>query len=108
MVVAEYPNADATGCETLVAPTVVISEVIEPYLYGLYIKGEPYIFVTPNAPNITKTTIHESVHYILDNLGLETDRCKHEAVARKISSRLTNTEVDATWAKRYRCPEDGT
>ena len=82
-----YENPDV--CKDIDAPIVVRSRVLEldfwRVLNGMYIPGEPYVFVHPRAT--MRTVEHEMVHYVLTNAGLvaATNLCEHERVARFIA-----------------------
>lgn len=94
-------------CSDIPEPIVVYSEILDYVgfggVYGAYIHGEPYVLVSPNSPNIVKTVIHEIVHYVSVKSGIYKSRCSNEGLARVVSSKLTNTEVDETWPERYGC-----
>jgi len=91
----DYKDID---CSTLADPLPVYTTMLELLgLNGLYMKGEPYIFINPLNPEFERSRRHETVHYILDRLGLEYDRCTHEDMARKHSGDKQG------WRTRYGC-----
>lgn len=97
-----FPEA---SCEGLDAPIVITSRLIDELswgsLNGAYMPGEPYIFVNPVGTNPAKTRVHETTHYVLDRLGLVTDRCEHEGIARFVAGQDTEE-----WKIRYGCEDD--
>jgi hypothetical protein len=99
----QVENIYGEGCGSLLPPIIVYSRVIEldmwRVLNGVYIPGEPYIFIHPTAPEAT--VVHEMTHYVLDSLGLEQDRCRHEEIARFVAG-----QTDPTWRARYGCTNE--
>lgn len=83
------------SCEELTPPTVVVSEVITllPGTRGLYVPGEPQIFIHPRLADPDKTIIHEMVHYIMYKNDNDVDRCYSEEVARFVSGGRWDDEV---------------
>ena len=105
-------------CIDLDAPTVVIGRV--PLIleaYGLYIKGEPYVYVLPQSemdtmsakhrvkrwPSVGEVTFHETIHYILDYQYESTNRCDSEGIARDLTADEYGFVEDGRWRARYDC-----
>ncbi len=87
-------------------PIIVMTRLVDWVaggVIGAHIGSEPYVFVRPEGPHVWKTTLHEVVHYVAWQEGLASSQCESEEMARVVASRLTNTEVDSTWAERYGC-----
>lgn len=94
------------GCMDVPAPIVVVTKLLSPLYWGVYVRGEPYIFVSPNlvgTAQFKRTEVHETVHYLADKLGLERDRCKSEELARRITAKIFNREYKDNWRAKYRC-----
>lgn len=88
----------------ILPPIVVISEVVDPFnVHGLYIHGEPYIFIN-SATDLPYDTIiiHETVHYVIVEAGLVFTYCGSERAARKITLALTG-EKPGDWEVNYGC-----
>lgn len=87
-----YPS---TTCEDLDPPIIIRSEIIDDasgrwsHWYGVYYRGEPYIFVNPDNDDEQNaiTILHEMVHYVVYNNELPPmdDTCLGEEIARQIS-----------------------
>lgn len=93
-----YPEAD---CRTIEPPLLILTTLVEELgAWGVYMRGEPFIFVTPDNPYLIATIIHEMTHYILFTTGAETDRCRHEEVARFVAGQ------SRPWRKQYGCTGD--
>lgn len=98
-------------CEGISPPLVIYSDVINIGLFGgnlngLYIPGEPYVFVSPLGTNVVRTIEHEMVHYLTHEAGLigERDMCEHERVARFVSGQSWEQKI----RDRYGCQKDDT
>jgi hypothetical protein len=86
----QLENIYGDTCEGIDPPIVVVSEIVHyvsTSLNGLVLPGEPYIFVAPDGSNPAKTTVHETVHYVMvqqNNPDMK-DVCRAEEVARFIA-----------------------
>ena len=93
-------------CGDLLAPIVVHTEYFNPRYKGVYVHGEPYVFVK-NKPHINyiEVLIHETVHYIVYNRGggADVSTCDHEEMARKVASAITGEPIDPNWRWSYGC-----
>jgi len=91
------------SCDNLSAPILVYSELVEYNgWYGVYFRGEHYIFINPNYPNMfLEIERHETVHYVLDHLGIYEliTKCEGERIARLISF----GEWSARHKRQYNC-----
>jgi hypothetical protein len=95
------------GCRGLTRPQIVISPIVRQFdrfgaqVRGMYFKGDKYIFIRDglNERQVRDTTIHETVHYVIHNLGYQFDVCEHERLARKIAKNPWDDRVK----KLYGC-----
>jgi len=69
-----YPEA---SCRGLDEPLIIYSNIIGDasgwqWWYGVYYKGEPYIFINPNNLDSKQQEVirHEMVHYVIWHLDL--------------------------------------
>lgn len=100
------------GCMDVAEPIVVISDVVSPLYNGFYFHGEPYIFINPylGEPQTYYTIVHETVHYLIEELGLTelNTRCKSELTARLVTAAVTEWEYEDKWIELYKCGEKRT
>lgn len=81
-------EADCRGIE---APNVVVTRSIDLKsddgyrIYGLYIQGEPNVYIHPDTKDFGATVLHELVHYINHEAKLGYSRCEGEAKARDLA-----------------------
>ncbi len=89
---------DPDVCEGMAPPQVIITDVINmnPWqpLNGVYVPGEPYVFVSPTGQNPQRTIEHEITHYVLWTKYKLTDKCEHERIARWVAGQ--------PWEKRQK------
>lgn len=91
-------------CADLEKPTVVISKIVSPSYHGVYYLGEPYVFVNSRTNlKLAAVEVHETVHYILWEAGLERNRCHSEELARKIEAKWSGTGYSEEWRELYMC-----
>jgi hypothetical protein len=92
-------------CSGFPPPIVVVTQLVPGGYYGLYIRGEPYIFISSefSLDQIQKTKYHEMVHYIQVNDNPEIGRCESEETARKLTSIKFGFPYDEDWRDYYRC-----
>ena len=95
----------AVDCSEITPPIAVISKLVSDGLYGLYIHGEPYIFIRAGVgpKQLEQTIIHETVHYVIYEAKVLLSRCDGERTAREITAKATNTKVALWWEKQYEC-----
>ena len=100
-----YVSRISCEASNLTAPIIVKSHVVAPRYLGFYYHGEPYIFVRWDlSPDRTRAVVvHETVHYIIDHLGILVSRCDGEELARTITAEYMGKPVDPTWKDRYGC-----
>jgi len=67
--------------------------------YGVYIPGEPYVFVDPLGNHVWTTVIHEMTHYIAYWNSID-DRCISEELARYVAGQ------PGEWRTRYGCVKE--
>lgn len=95
------------GCMDVEAPIPVFSSVVPVTHYGFYFYDEPYIFINPreDADMQWYTEVHETVHYLIYELGLEqySARCTDEYMARVLTAKLTALEYNDSWLEQYGC-----
>lgn len=99
--VGELKN-NPTVCEAVVPPQMIFTDVINigwVRLEGVYVKGEPYIFIARNAANPMRTIEHEMTHYLMYEAYKLMDNCEHERIARFVAGQPW-TEVEQS---RYGC-----
>lgn len=92
-------------CSEIPEPIVVISNIVPTGYYGLYLRGEPYVFISSRASleQIRKTIYHETVHYVQVNAEPTIGRCESEEAARKLTAKKFGYDYDEEWRERYRC-----
>ena len=96
----QYPKK--VDCSKITPPIIVESQAVEDLFInggrvnGIYYWGEPYIFVRPGQ---IRTMIHEMVHFIAVPLGIATETCDAEALARSIAGQPWGQKEQ----ERYRC-----
>lgn len=96
---------DWVSCKDLAAPIIVTSKVVDGRYLGFYYHGERYIFIRWDLDPVRArdVIVHETVHYIIDHLGILMSHCHSEAMAREITSEYSGKPEDPTWKKRYGC-----
>lgn len=99
-VVCSIVAVDCTGWDE---PIVVISHIVPSYYQGMYYRGEPYIFISPNALNRDATIVHETTHYVLDKLFPGIGKCDSEEYARRVTAIYVGEEYNEDWRKQYGC-----
>lgn len=123
---ASAPPAELTPVEKICAekqwdcagipdPTIVKSRVVliiqkhvfgpGAILYGFYLKGEPFIYINPTLTpeREYQTIVHETVHYLVDELGLPLTMCEGEELARKTTAKILKIEYKSDWKQWYGC-----
>ena len=69
---------------------------------GLYVDGEPFVFVYPHIRDRLRVVVHELAHYIMYETKVDKgmDKCEREKIARKVAGH--------SWIKSdrilYGCP----
>lgn len=95
-----------TACD-FAPPEIVMTSIIRWVgwggVLGAHVPGEKYVFIDPEGDHVWKTTLHEVVHYVAHQAGITSELCESEALARQVSSKLTNTEVRQGWQESYGC-----
>ena len=93
-------------CSKVKTPIIVVSRIVPQQYYGLYFSDEPYIFLTVGlSPEQAKETlVHETAHYVIDQLDLTMTKCDNEGLVREITARVLTVEIDETWRTQYGCP----
>lgn len=98
------------GCMDIIPPKVVTTQNMPWFARGLYVPGEPYIFVYSKLPLKTQweVEVHETVHYLQTKLGMlgkfsRAVKCHTENDARALTSLILGTPYDHTWRERYGC-----
>ena len=98
------------NCRGLPAPKVVHTDnpfiLLDDRNLGVYLHGGDTIYVNKKRHMVEwdQIILHETVHYIHDQLRMGLTRCQSEEQARVITARVFNKEVDPEWRVRYECP----
>jgi hypothetical protein len=92
------------SCGSLDEPIVIITDILPNRYHGIYAHGEEYIFINASSPKpVNEIVAHETVHYVLYELGLPLGRCESEAHARSWASEITGAPIDPNWRDTYGC-----
>ena len=101
-------------CSALMPPIVVTTRLLDGIpARGGHLGGEPYVFVHPEAASdddgstLESVEYHETVHYVLSNLGLRESRCQSEAVARAWTAEQFGVPESLFWRFLYGCDDSG-
>jgi hypothetical protein len=95
-------------CSNLAPPTIRYTK--DPDLLGgnqnlgVYWRGFDIIYINSGRHIMPwgAVELHETVHYVLHKLN-DVPRCKSEEMARVITARVYNREVNPSWRGVYRC-----
>ena len=86
-----YPQV--MNCLTIQSPFIVYTKLVRAKdrgattTDGLYVQGEPFVFVHPNIRDRLRVVVHEMSHYIMYETGVDKgmNQCDKEAAARKVA-----------------------
>jgi hypothetical protein len=53
-----------------------------------------------------EVTLHEAVHFVIFNAGMDKTNCEHEELARRVSRKLLGLEYNDNWKGTYGCREE--
>ena len=81
---------------------------------GMYVGGEPHIYILPDLPTWRRPTVilHETIHYVIYEADLlpdgdtHTRMCFSERLTRQWVEDITGQPKDPVWANRYGCGVD--
>lgn len=115
-IACEYIERDyPTACLGMEAPIVVKSGlVLDHYLNfiavlrGVHYPGEKFVFVRPDLRDEEeyRTVIHETVHYITHQAGIDITRCYDEELARRIGAESVGGTYSGKWKEYYGCDDN--
>ena len=86
-----YPQV--MNCIAIPSPMVIYTKLVrykdkkDKTTDGLFVDGEPLVFVYPNLRDRLRVVVHELSHYIMYETGVDKgmDICEKERIARKVA-----------------------
>ena len=96
------------NCAGIQPPYIIYTKLvrwrdkIDTHTDGMYISGEPFIFVYPNLRDRVRVTIHEMAHYIMYETGVDKgmDVCGRERAARRVAGHMWGAPEKAVYGCR--------